>query len=82
MYEALYDEDATEDEVLDTYQTLVNNGMAWKLEGHIGRTAMDLLEARKIGLGEEGRYDYYGTYVPSRYEVQAGTKGAAEFARF
>lgn len=82
MYEALYDEDVTEDEFLDTYQELVNNGMAWKMEGSVGRTADDLLEARKIGLGETGHKDFYGNYVPSRYEVQAGTKGAAEYARF
>ena len=82
MYDVLWDEDATEDEVLDTYQKLVNNGHAWHLEGSIGRTAMDLLESRKIGLGETGHTDHYGNYIPSRYEVQPGTKGAAEYARF
>lgn len=82
MYEALYDENATEDEILDAYQELVNNGMAWRLEGTVGRTAMDLIDSFKIGLGEEGHYDYYGNYVPSRYDVEEGTKGAAEFARF
>ena len=61
---------------------LVNNGQAWRLEGHVGRTAMDLLESRQIALGETGHTDYYGNYIPSRYEVQPGTKGAAEYARF
>jgi hypothetical protein len=82
MFDVLWDEDATEDKVLDTYQTLVNNGQAWRLEGHVGRTAMDLLESRQIALGETGHTDYYGNYIPSRYEVQPGTKGAAEYARF
>jgi len=79
-YTALYDEDADEDAVLACYQSLVNSGQAWKLEGHVGRTAMSLLDARLIALGEEGHTDYWGNYVPSRYEVAPGTKGAPEFA--
>jgi hypothetical protein len=31
-------------------------------------------------LGEEGHLDYYGNYVPSRYEVEPGTKGSPEYA--
>jgi hypothetical protein len=35
----LWDEDATEDEILAGYQILVDTGLAWRLEGHIGRSA-------------------------------------------
>ena len=66
-YEFLYDETATEDEVIAGYQELIN-------------TAMDLIEAGHCVLGEEGHRDYYGNYVPSRYEVEAGTKGSVEYA--
>jgi len=75
-------DEATEDEVLDAFQALVNSGEAWRLEGHVGRTAMGLLEERLIGLGEIGHHDYFGSYVPSRHEVLAGSKGASEYARF
>lgn len=78
---AIWDEDATEEEVLDAYQHLVNTGQAWKLEGHVGRVAMHLLELRAIALGETAHHDYYGNRVPSRFEVEAGTKGHAEYAR-
>ena len=78
-YTALWREDATEDEVVALYQELVNNGQAWMLEGSVGRTAMDLIEAGRIMLGEVGHRDYWGNYVPSRYEVEPGTKGSAEF---
>lgn len=79
--DAIYREDATEDDVLDALQTLVNSGAAWHLEGSIGRAAMNAIEAHLIALGEEGHRDAYDNYVPSRHEVLPGTDGAAEYAR-
>jgi len=70
------------EEELDHLQGLVNSGMAWKLEGHVGRTAMAAIEAKLIGLGPVAHLDYYGNYVPSRDDVKPGTPGAKEYARF
>ena len=81
MYEFLYDDEATEDEVVAGYQNLIDTGMAWRLEGHIGRTAMALIESGHCMLGEQGYRDYYGSYIPSRHEVQAGTKGSPEYVQ-
>jgi hypothetical protein len=75
----LWDEDTTEEETIAGYQELINNGMAWTLEGSVGRTAMALIDDGKCMLGEIGHKSYWGTYVPSRYEVKAGTKGSKEF---
>ena len=36
--------DITNDEVFAAYQHLVNTGLAWQLEGTIGRTAATLIE--------------------------------------
>lgn len=69
-----------EDEGLDL-QDLIDTGMAWRLEGAIGRAAMDAIEAGACVLGPVGHRDYWGNYVPSRYEVEPGTKGSAEYAR-
>lgn len=66
--------------VLDL-QALINNGMAWRLEGSVGRAAMDAIEAGVCVLGETGHRDYWGNYIPSRYEVEAGTKGSVEYAQ-
>jgi hypothetical protein len=76
---ALWREDATEEEQIELYQELVNTGQAWRLEGHVGRTADALLEAGEIALGTEGHRDYWGNYVPSRTEVTPGTKGSPEY---
>jgi hypothetical protein len=79
--DVLWRDDATEDDVLDALQHLVNTGDAWRLEGTVGRAADAALESRLIALGHEGHRDYYGNYVPSRFEVEPGSKGAAEYAR-
>jgi hypothetical protein len=57
-------------------QRAINSGMAWKLQGSYGRAAMDALESGCNMLGSSGCYDYYGNYVPSRTQVEDGTKGS------
>lgn len=60
-------------------QQLINTGDAWRLEGSIGRAAMGAITAGECMLGEEGHRDYWGNYVPSRYEVEEGTKGSESY---
>lgn len=62
-------------------QALIDSGLAWTLQGRVGREASDLIEQGACVLGVEGRRDYWGNYVPSRTEVEAGTKGSVEYAR-
>lgn len=76
--EALESESA--DEQIEGLQALINSGAAWRLEGSVGRAAMDAIEAGLCVLGEEPHYDYWGNRVPSRYEVEPGTKGSVEYA--
>jgi hypothetical protein len=55
--------------------------MAWKLEGSVGRQCMNLIELGYCCLGQKGYYDFYGNYVPSRYEVKSGTKGSLAYTK-
>ena len=77
---ALWREDATYDETIDAYQHLIDTGEAWRMDGFTGRTAMRLIEDGLCILGTEGHRDFYGNYVPSRIEVQPGTKGSVGYA--
>lgn len=63
------------------WQKMINDGSCWKLEGYYGRTAMSLIESGDCILGKVGHRDYYGNYVPSRFEVKSGTKGSIAYAR-
>ena len=59
-------------------QELINNGIAWKLEGAIGRAADTALEAGQCMLPEKPFFDYYGNQIPARYMLKPGTKGTRE----
>ena len=62
---------------LGVYETqqAINDGSIWKMEGSAGRTAMDYLESGVCMLPKVAHYDYYGNRVPSRDELEKGTKG-------
>lgn len=62
-------------------QKLIDSGQAWRLEGSIGRIAMDAIESGDCILGEKSYRDYWGNYVPSRHEVVPGSKGSIEYAQ-
>lgn len=47
-------ESHTEEEILAAWQYLVDTGLAWKLQGWYGRTAVRLIEAGWITLNKEG----------------------------
>jgi len=61
-------------------QEQINTGLCWKMEGSVGRFAMDCLEAGVCMLPLERRIDYYGQTVPSRNDLKAGTKGTFQNA--
>jgi hypothetical protein len=77
---ALWREDATEEDVIETYQHLIDTGQAWHLEGSVGRTAMAMIEDGVCTLGPERVKDYWGNVIPAITDVVPGTKGSAEYA--
>jgi len=76
-----YDEgELSEEDTIAMFQKGINDGSVWKMQGSMGRQAMALIESGHCVLGEQGHRDYYGNYIPSRTEVQPGTKGSQEYA--
>ena len=59
-------------------QRAINDGY-WGLQGSYGRAMMGAIEDGYCMLGRKGFRDYYGNYIPSRGEVQDGTKGSVGY---
>ena len=64
----------------DAIQKAINAGY-WSMPGSYGRTMMAAIEAGECVLGRTGFRDAYGNYVPSRFEVAAGTKGSFTYVQ-
>lgn len=56
-------------------QGLINSGLAWQMEGSIGREAMRALESGACYLPTKTFRDYYGNIIPDRNLLEDGTKG-------
>lgn len=68
-----------EEQQLIEMQQTINGGTAWKFEGSCGRAMMESITAGVALLGKQSARDYYGNYIPSRYDVKPGTKGSFQF---
>lgn len=45
----------TEDEVIEFFQELINDGSCWRLQGHYGRTAQQLIDSGYCTTNTKGR---------------------------
>lgn len=68
-----------DDTYYSTVQRAINEGSAWRLQGSYGRSMMLAIEAGRCMLGQNACDDAYGNHIPSRHEVQPGTKGSRGF---
>ena len=72
-------EDQTPEDQAVTLQKLINEGSAWSFQGSYGRSMMEAINAGICMLGIQSHRDYYGNKIPSRDEVEQGTKGSYQF---
>lgn len=71
------EEGATSEEgYFQSMQRAINSLDAWRLQGSMGRSMMGAIEGGSCMLGLKPTADYYGNRIPSRFEVQDGTKGS------
>jgi hypothetical protein len=61
-------------------QDNINSGQCWMMEGSVGRFAMSMLESGVCVLPDTPHRDYYGSMVPARTQVKAGSTGSVENA--
>ena len=67
--------DPTEEEFFCSVQRAINSH-SWSLQGSYGRTMMGAINSGHCMLGTKPCLDYWGNRIPSRFEVQEGTKGS------
>lgn len=73
-------EDPTSElEYYSALQRQINSGLIWKMQGSAGRAAMDAIKAGYCLCGHKPAADYWGSIVPSRDDLQAGTFGTIEY---
>jgi hypothetical protein len=63
----------------EALQRAINGGEAWKFQGSYGRAMMAAIEEGRCLLGPQPAEDAWGSRIPSRTEVEPGTKGTREF---
>jgi hypothetical protein len=78
VYTIEEDTEATEEDYFYSIQRAINSG-AWGLQGSYGRAMMDAINGGFCLLGKKPARDYYGNRIPSRDEVQTGTKGSYSY---
>jgi len=74
-------EDYSLEDAAVAIQQGINSGMVWRLEGARGRQAQAMIDAGLCMLGKVGYKDYWGNYVPSRFEVKDGSVGSPDYCR-
>jgi len=79
IYNIESDNEATEEDYYQSIQRAINSGSAWNFQGSYGSTMMDAIKSGSCMLGTTSARDYYGNHIPSRTEVQEGTKGSYQF---
>jgi len=72
------DTTATTQQYYEAIQKAINTGL-WGLQGSYGRTMMNAITEGYCMLGQDDARDYWGNHIPSRDQVQAGTKGSFDF---
>lgn len=73
------DDQCSEADYYASLQRAINSGGAWSFQGSYGRTMMGAIEDGYCLLGKTRARDYYGNVIPSRDDVQPGTKGSYEY---
>jgi hypothetical protein len=58
------------------WQSMINKGQVWRIEGWYGRRAVEMIEEGLLMLGKQSRVNYYGTTVPSRTDVEIDAPGS------
>jgi hypothetical protein len=77
--DVIENEASTPNEYYEAIQSAINSGTAWSFQGSYGRTMMDAIREGYCLLGHVQASDYYGNIIPSRDDIQAGTKGSYEY---
>jgi hypothetical protein len=69
----------SDEEIVTLFQSLIDSGQVWQMQGSYGRQAIAMLRSGQCMLSDISQCDYYGNYIPSRNEVEPGAIGSKQF---
>ena len=65
----------SEAETIKMFQSMIDDGSVWGLQGSYGRMAQALIDAGECQHAKERHKDYYGHTIPSRSDVRKMKNG-------
>jgi hypothetical protein len=65
---------------IDATQAAIDDGAAWHLEGSVGRSMAEAIDAGHCRLGHRPSHDYYGSPIPAWWMIRPGSPGSPEHA--
>ena len=54
-----------DDQLIEGFQAMIDDGSVWSLQGSYGRTAAALIEAGHCQHAQKQHFDYYGNPLPT-----------------
>lgn len=70
---------ADEQEMIESYQRMIDSGIVWRLQGCHGRAAADLINSGQCRFAIEHHTDAYGNRIPNHADFYNGLCSARHF---
>ena len=71
----------SDEEVIQFFQYLIDEGHCWRLQGFYGRTADDFIQSGYCTYADKRMRGYWGNLMPSKHDFAPGLPGTDLFVQ-